>query len=219
VLAGAGGYDTREVVHAAKEMQKAGATGLLSVTPYYNKPTPEGLFQHFSAVADATPLPIVLYNVPGRTGCNIDPTTMARLASIPHVVGVKEASGNIQQIAETLRAVPSSFIVVSGDDALTVPMMAIGGRGIISVASNEIPADMVGMVEAAERGDYQAARALHHRLLPLLLVNFVESNPVPVKWAMARLGLCEEVYRLPMVPPRQASKDRILAVMQDLGVV
>jgi 4-hydroxy-tetrahydrodipicolinate synthase len=219
VLAGAGGYDTREVVNAAKEMQKAGATGLLSVTPYYNKPTPEGLFQHFSAVADATPLPIVLYNVPGRTGCNIDPTTMARLASIPHVVGVKEASGNIQQIAETLRAVPSSFIVVSGDDALTVPMMAIGGRGIISVASNEIPADMVGMVEAAERGDYQAARALHHRLLPLLLVNFVESNPVPVKWAMARLGLCEEVYRLPMVPPRQASKDRILAVMQDLGVV
>jgi 4-hydroxy-tetrahydrodipicolinate synthase len=157
--------------------------------------------------------------VPGRTGCNIDPTTMARLASIPHVVGVKEASGNIQQIAETLRAVPSSFIVVSGDDALTVPMMAIGGRGIISVASNEIPVDMVGMVEAAERGDYQAARALHHRLLPLLLVNFVESNPVPVKWAMARLGLCEEVYRLPMVPPRQASKDRILAVMQDLGVV
>ena len=219
VLAGAGGYDTREVVHAAKEMQRAGATGLLSVTPYYNKPTPEGLFQHFSAVAEATPLPIVLYNVPGRTGCNIDPTTMARLATIPHVVGVKEASGNIQQIAETLRAVPPSFIVVSGDDALTLPMMSIGGRGIISVASNEVPAEMVKMVEAAERGDFQAARALHHRLLPLLLVNFVESNPVPVKWAMARLGLCEEVYRLPMVPPRPASKDRILAVLQDLGVV
>jgi 4-hydroxy-tetrahydrodipicolinate synthase len=219
VLAGAGGYDTREVVHAAKEMQKAGASGLLSVTPYYNKPTPEGLFQHFSAVADATPLPIVLYNVPGRTGCNIDPTTMARLATIPHVAGVKEASGNIQQIAETLRAVPPGFIVVSGDDALTVPMMAIGGRGIISVASNEVPADMVRMVEAAERGDFQAARTLHHRLLPLLLVNFVESNPGPVKWAAARMGLCEEVYRLPMVPPRQASQDRILAVLRELGAV
>ena len=219
VLAGAGGYDTREVVHAAKEMQKAGASGLLSVTPYYNKPTPEGLFQHFSAVADATPLPIVLYNVPGRTGCNIDPTTMARLAAIPHVAGVKEASGNIQQIAETLRAVPPGFIVVSGDDALTVPMMAIGGRGIISVASNEVPADMVRMVEAAERGDFQAARTLHHRLLPLLLVNFVESNPGPVKWAAARMGLCEEVYRLPMVPPRQASQDRILAVLRELGTV
>ena len=159
VLAGAGGYDTREVAHAAKEMEKAGATGLLSVTPYYNKPTPEGLFQHFSTVADATQLPIVLYNVPGRTGCNMDAATIARLATIPHVVGVKEASGNIQQMAEVLRAVPPDFLVLSGDDAITVPLMAIGGRGIISVASNEIPAEMVEMVEAAERGDYQRARS------------------------------------------------------------
>jgi len=151
VLAGAGGYDTREVAHAAKEMEKAGATGLLSVTPYYNKPTPEGLFQHFSAVADATRLPIVLYNVPGRTGCNMDAATIARLATIPHVVGVKEASGNIQQMAEVVRAVPPDFLVLSGDDAITVPLMAIGGRGIVSVASNEIPAEMVEMVEAAER--------------------------------------------------------------------
>jgi 4-hydroxy-tetrahydrodipicolinate synthase len=218
VLAGAGGYDTKEVVHAAKEMQKAGAAGLLSVTPYYNKPTPEGLFQHFSAVAGATPLPIVLYNVPGRTGCNIDAATMARLATIPRVVGVKEASGNVQQMAEILRAVPPEFIVVSGDDALTLPLMAIGGRGIISVASNEVPAEMAQMVEAAERGDYAAARVLHHRLLPLLLVNFVESNPGPVKWAMAAMGLCEEVYRLPMVPPRTASKERILGVLTNLGM-
>jgi 4-hydroxy-tetrahydrodipicolinate synthase len=218
VMAGAGGYDTREVVHAAREMHQAGANGLLSVTPYYNKPTPEGLFQHFSAVADATELPIVLYNVPGRTGCNMEAPTVARLATIPHIVGVKEASGNIQQMAEILRAVPASFQVLSGDDAITIPLMAIGGRGIISVASNSVPAEMAQMVEAAERGDYQAARALHQRLLPLLLVNFVESNPGPVKFSMAAMGLCEEVFRLPMVPPRQASKDKILAAMAELGL-
>jgi 4-hydroxy-tetrahydrodipicolinate synthase len=218
VLAGAGGYDTREVAHAAKEMETAGATGLLSVTPYYNKPTPEGLFQHFSAVADATQLPIVLYNVPGRTGCNMDAATIARLATIPHVVGVKEASGNIQQMAEVVRAVPPDFLVLSGDDAITVPLMAIGGRGIISVASNEIPADMVEMVEAAERGDYQRARIVHQRLLPLLLGNFVESNPGPVKFAMAAMGLCEPVYRLPMVPPRPAAQEKLLAVLSELGI-
>jgi 4-hydroxy-tetrahydrodipicolinate synthase len=218
VMAGAGGYDTREVVHAAEQMRKAGATGLLSVTPYYNKPTPEGLFQHFSAVAAATDLPILLYNVPGRTGCNMDAPTVARLASIPHIIGVKEASGNIQQMAEILRAVPPDFQVLSGDDAITVPLMAIGGRGIISVASNVIPAEMAQMVEAAERGDYQAARTSHHRLLPFLLVNFVESNPGPVKFAMAALGLCDEVYRLPMVPPRQASKDKVLSVLAELGL-
>jgi 4-hydroxy-tetrahydrodipicolinate synthase len=218
VMAGAGGYDTREVVHAAREMQKAGANGLLSVTPYYNKPTPEGLFQHFSAIADATDLPILLYNVPGRTGCNMEAPTVARLATIPHIVGVKEASGNIQQMAEILRAVPPTFQVLSGDDAITIPLMAIGGRGIISVASNSIPAEMAQLVEAAERGDYQAARALHQRLLPLLLVNFVEANPGPVKFSMAAMGLCEEVFRLPMVSPRQASKDKILAVMTELGL-
>jgi len=218
VLAGAGGYDTREVAHAAKEMEKAGATGLLSVTPYYNKPTPEGLFQHFSAVADATRLPIVLYNVPGRTGCNMDAATIARLATIPHLVGVKEASGNIQQMAEVIRAVPPDFLVLSGDDAITVPLMAIGGRGIVSVASNEIPAEMVEMVEAAERGDYQRARTVHQRLLPLLLGNFVESNPGPVKFAMAAMGLCELVYRLPMVPPRPAAQEKLLAVLNELGI-
>jgi len=218
VLAGAGGYDTREVAHAAKEMEKAGATGLLSVTPYYNKPTPEGLFQHFSAVADATRLPIVLYNVPGRTGCNMDAATIARLATIPHVVAVKEASGNIQQMAEVVRAVPPDFLVLSGDDAITVPLMAIGGRGIISVASNEVPAEMVEMVEAAEHGDYQRARTVHQRLLPLLLGNFVESNPGPVKFAMAAMGLCELVYRLPMVPPRPAAQEKLLAVLNELGI-
>lgn len=218
VLAGAGGYDTREVAHAAEAMERAGAHGLLSVTPYYNKPTPEGLYEHFKSVAASTSLPIVLYNVPGRTGCNIDPATLARLATIPNIVGVKEASGNITQMAEVCRAVPPGFVVLSGDDAITLPLMAIGGRGVISVASNEVPGDMVAMVEAAERGDYAEARQVHHRLLPLLLINFVESNPGPVKFAMAAMGLCEETFRLPMVVPRAASRERILAVMREVGL-
>ena len=218
VLAGAGGYDTKEVVHAAREMHRIGAQGLLSVTPYYNRPTPEGLYQHFKAIADATPLPIVLYNVPGRTGCNIDPATCARLATIPTVVGVKEASGNVQQMAEICRAVPSDFLVLSGDDALTVPLMAIGGRGIISVASNEIPAEMSQMVEAAERGDYAAARAIHTRILPLMLGNFMESSPGPVKFAMAAMGLCEPVFRLPMVLPRSSSQEKMIGILRELGL-
>ena len=216
VMAGAGGYDTKEVAHAAKEMQKAGATGLLSVTPYYNKPTPEGLFEHFTAVADATPLPIMLYNVPGRTGCNIDAKTCARLATISTVIGVKEASGNIQQMVEICKAVPADFLVLSGDDALTLPLMAVGGRGVISVAGNEIPAEMVKMVEAAERGDYASARAVHARILPLMLGNFIESNPGPVKFAMAVMGLCEDVFRLPMVSPRPASQQQILDILKEL---
>jgi 4-hydroxy-tetrahydrodipicolinate synthase len=218
VLAGAGGYDTKEVAQTARVMEKAGVQGLLSVTPYYNKPTPEGLYQHFKVIADATPLPIILYNVPGRTGCNIDPATCARLASISTIVGVKEASGNIQQMAEVCRAVPEDFIVLSGDDALTLPLMAIGGRGIISVASNEIPAEMAQLVEAAERGDYATARKIHARLLPLLLGNFIESNPGPVKFAMAAMGLCEDVFRLPMVTPRAASQEKILNILKELGL-
>ena len=218
VLAGAGGYNTEEIIHAAKEMQKAGADGLLSVTPYYNRPTPEGLYAHYKAIADSTPLPIVVYNVPGRTGCNVDPATLVKLATIPTIVAVKEASGNITQMAEICRAVPEKFLVLSGDDSITLPLMAIGGRGIISVASNEIPAEMVQMVEAAERGDFATARRWHHKLLPIMQVNFVESSPGPVKFAMAAMGLCEEVFRLPMVPPRASSKEKVLAALKDLGM-
>jgi 4-hydroxy-tetrahydrodipicolinate synthase len=218
VLAGAGGYNTHEVVQAALRMRAAGADGILSVTPYYNKPTPEGLFQHYRAIAEGAGLPIVVYNVPGRTGCNVDPATLVRLSGVPNIVGVKEASGNVTQMCEICAAVPENFIVLSGDDALTLPLMAVGGRGIISVASNEIPAEMSRMVELAERGDFAAARALHQRLLPLMQVNFIESNPIPVKSAMATLGLLEEIYRLPMVPPRPASKQKIEAVLQSLGI-
>lgn len=218
VLAGAGGYNTHEVIQAARRLRDAGANGILSVTPYYNKPTPEGLYQHYRAIAEAVGLPIVVYNVPGRTGCNVDPATLLRLSGIPNIAGVKEASGNVTQMCEICAAVPDDFIVLSGDDALTLPLMAIGGRGIVSVASNEIPAEMSRLVELAERGDFAAARALHQRLLPLMQVNFIESNPIPVKSAMATLGLLEEVYRLPMVPPRPASKQKIDAVLQSLGI-
>jgi 4-hydroxy-tetrahydrodipicolinate synthase len=216
VLAGAGGYDTQEVGHVARRMERAGANGILSVTPYYNKPTPDGLVQHYSAIAGATPLPIVVYNVPGRTGCNVDVSTLVRLSAIPNVVGVKEASGNVTQMCEICRAVRDDFLVLSGDDALTLPLMAVGGHGIISVASNEVPDRMARMVELAEQNDFAAARRLHAELLPLMLVNFIESNPIPVKSAMAAMGLLEEVYRLPMVPPRAASRERILRVLADL---
>jgi len=219
VLAGAGGYDTKEVIESAAEVMKAGAQGLLSVTPYYNKPSQEGLYQHYRAIAGATPLPILVYNVPGRTGVNVEVDTLVRLAAIPNIAGVKEASGNVTQMCEICAAVPPAFIVLSGDDALTLPLMAVGGRGIISVASNEIPAEMVEMVEAAERGDFAGARAIHTRILPLMQINFVEANPIPVKAAMAAMGLLEEVYRLPLVPPKKESKQKIARVLNDLGLL
>ena len=213
VLAGAGGYDTKEVVESARAMQSAGASGLLSVTPYYNKPTPEGLYRHYQAIAEATPLPIIVYNVPGRTGCNVDPATLARLATIPHVAGVKEASGNMTQICEAVKAVPADFLVMCGDDALTLPAMAVGARGIISVASNELPSEMAQLVEAAEANDFSFAREIHSRILPLMLANFTESNPGPVKAVMAMMGLLEENYRLPMVPPRAETRDKLARVL------
>ena len=219
VLAGAGGNDTREVIHAARLMERAGANGLLSVTPYYNKPTPDGLFQHYKAIAESTTLPVIVYSVQGRTGVNVDVDTLVRLSSIPNIVGVKEASGNIQQLCEICGAVPADFLVLSGDDAVTLPLMAVGGCGVISVASNEVPREMSQMVEAAERGDFAAARKLHASLLPLMLVNFVESNPIPVKAAMAAMGLLEEHFRLPMVPPRQESRVKILKVLGELGLL
>jgi 4-hydroxy-tetrahydrodipicolinate synthase len=219
ILAGAGGYDTREVVHAVAEMKKAGADGILSVTPYYNRPTQEGLFQHYRAIAESTTLPIVVYNVPGRTGCNIEPATVVRLATLPNIVGIKEASGNMTQMCEVCRLVPESFLVLSGDDAVTLPLMAVGGRGVISVVSNQIPAEMAQMVEAAERGDFKAALAIHTRIMPLMQINFVESSPGPVKAAMALMGLIEETYRLPIVSPRAESKEKIGAVLKALGLL
>ena len=218
VLAGAGGYDTRGVIDLAADMRRAGADGILSVTPYYNKPTPEGIYQHYRAIAESTPLPIVVYNVPGRTGCNVDVGTLCRLADIPNIVGVKEASANMLQMCEICRAVPTGFSVLSGDDLFAVPLLSVGGSGVISVASNEAPEEMSRLVSVALNGDFDTARQLHTRLLPLMLVNFIETNPIPVKAAMAHLGLLEPHFRLPMVPPRPDSLARIVQVLDELGI-
>jgi len=218
VLAGAGGYNTHEVIELARDLQDRGADGILSVTPYYNKPTQEGLYQHYEAIAAAIRLPIVVYSVQGRTGVNVEPATLARLAQIENIVGVKEASGNIGQMATVLHEVPSTFTVLSGDDAITIPLAALGGRGVISVVSNEIPGPMTELAQACLRGDFAAARVIQARYLPLMNVNFVESNPIPVKAAMARMGLLQLVYRLPMVPPSAASLVKIEKVLEAVGL-
>ena len=219
VLAGAGGYYTREVIELAVELERLGVDGILSVTPYYNKPTQEGLYQHYRAIASAIHIPILVYSVQGRTGVNVEPSTLARLARIENIVGVKEASGNIAQMAAILNEVPSDFTVLSGDDAITIPLMALGGRGIISVASNEIPREMTELAQACLRGDFEAARAIQKRYFALMSVNFVESNPIPVKAAMALMGLLEPVYRLPMVPPSEANLARIEKVLESAGLL
>ena len=218
VLAGAGGYDTREVVELVRDMERVGATGVLSVTPYYNKPTPEGLYQHFKTIAAATSLPVMLYNVPGRTGINLDVRTTARLSEIPNIIGIK-APGDLVQMSEIVAATDDTFLVLSGDDPVTVASMAVGGAGVVSVASNEAPAEMVQVVELCERGDFAAARKLHHWLMPLLQVNFVESNPIPCKAAMAAMGLIDEVYRLPLVPPSPSARDKVMHVLQELKML
>ena len=216
VLAGAGGYNTREVIEAAKEFEGLGADGILSVTPYYNKPTQEGLFQHYKAIAEAVPLPIVLYNVPGRTGVNLEPLTVKRLAAIENIVGIKEASGNVGQMAALVNAVPEHFAILSGDDAVTLPLIALGGRGVISVASNEIPGEMTRLVHACLNNDYWAGRELQRKFLGLMEINFVESNPIPVKAAMALMGLLEPVWRLPLVAPKGENLARIRNVLVSL---
>src|SRR5262245_28794209 len=182
VLAGAGGYNTHEVINLARELEALGADGLLSVTPYYNKPTQEGLYQHYRAIAESTNLPIIVYSVQGRTGVNVEPLTLKRLAEIDNIVGVKEASGTIGQQAAVCHHVPERFVVLSGDDSITLPLMALGGRGLISVVSNEIPAETAALVHAGLRGDFEEARNVQRKYLPLMEVNFVEANPIPVKW-------------------------------------
>jgi len=219
VLAGAGGYNTSEVISIARELADIGANGILSVTPYYNKPTQEGLFQHYRAIADAVPLPIILYSVQGRTGVNIEPATVKRLAGIENIVGIKEASGNVSQMAAILNTVPEGFTVLSGDDALTIPVIALGGRGVISVVSNEIPREMARLTRAALDGDFQTAREIHRRYHALMEINFVESNPIPVKAAMAEMRLLEAVWRLPLVVPKLENRERIRAVLESVELV
>jgi 4-hydroxy-tetrahydrodipicolinate synthase len=219
ILAGAGGYDTRKVIEMAREIERMGADGILSVTPYYNKPTQEGLYHHYKAIASAISLPIILYNVPPRTNVNVDPATLRRLAEIENIIGVKEASGNIAQITQVIQQTPEEFIVLSGDDAVTLPIVAMGGRGIISVASNEIPAQMTRLAQLCLSGDFAGARALQRTYTPLLDVNFIETNPVPVKAGMAEMGLLEPVWRLPLVPPRVENLAKIRSVLESLALL
>jgi 4-hydroxy-tetrahydrodipicolinate synthase len=219
VLGGAGGYNTAEVIELAQDLAQIGVDGILSVTPYYNKPTQEGLYQHYRAIASSITLPIVVYSVQGRTGVNVEPATLARLAQIDNIVGVKEASGSISQMASVIQQVPPEFLVLSGDDAITLPLIALGGRGLISVASNEIPAEMAQLVHFCLSGDFASARDLQRRLLPLMEVNFIESNPIPVKAAMALMGLLDPIYRLPMVPPKPENLERIKSVLAQTGLL
>jgi 4-hydroxy-tetrahydrodipicolinate synthase len=219
VLGGAGGYNTAEVIELALELKALGVDGILSVTPYYNKPTQEGLYQHYKAIASAARLPIVVYSVQGRTGVNVEPATLKRLAEIDYIVGVKEASGNISQMAQVIHQVPSSFTVLSGDDSVAIPLIALGGKGIISVVSNEIPKEMTLLAKAALDGDFERAREIQRQYLPLMDVNFIESNPIPVKAGMAMMGLLEPVWRLPMVPPSEANRVKIEKVLETLGLL
>jgi 4-hydroxy-tetrahydrodipicolinate synthase len=219
VLAGAGTNDTRTAVEKSKAAAALGAHGVLSVGPYYNKPMPEGYYRHFATIADAVSVPVVIYNVPGRTGSNIDPKTLHRLAGHGNVRGVKEASGSLGQIMEILRDRPEGFEVLSGDDAFTLAVMAHGGEGVISVAANQVPGPMHDLVAACARGDFAEGRRIHNRLLRLMNLNFVESNPVPVKASLALLGLCEESYRLPMCPPTEATREALRDALRELGLL
>jgi 4-hydroxy-tetrahydrodipicolinate synthase len=219
VLAGAGGNDTAHVIKMARECEALGANGILSVSPYYNKPTQEGLYQHFKAIAAAVRVPVILYNIPGRTGVNVEPSTVKRLAEVENIIGVKEASGNISQMAALVADVPEDFIVLSGDDGITLPLMALGGRGLISVTSNEIPAEMTRIVKLALANDFAAARKIHERYFRVMEMNFVETNPGPVKAAMALMGLLDPAFRLPLVAPKPESLAKIRSALEAVGLV
>jgi len=220
VVAGATSNATAEAVEKAKTVAtKKGVDAVLTASPYYNKPTQEGQFQHFRAIAEAIDKPTILYNVPGRTAANIEPPTLVRLAKIKNIAGVKEASGNISQIAEVCASVPEGFLVFSGDDAITLPVIALGGVGIISVASNEIPREMAEMTRLALAGDWQGARRIQNKFVALMQANFIESNPMPVKAVLAMMGKIEEVYRLPMVPMKKETRARLETIAAEAGLL
>lgn len=220
IVAGATSNCTAEAVERAKTVAAIpGVDAILTASPYYNKPTQEGQYQHFKAIAEAVDKPLVLYNVPGRTAANIEPSTLARLAKIRNIKAVKEASGNLSQIADVCNAVPDDFLVFSGDDAVTLPVMSLGGVGIISVASNEIPKEMAEMTRAALAGDWTTARKIHRKFLPLMQANFLESNPMPVKCVLAMMGRMEENYRLPMLPVKPETKTRLEKIAKEVGLL
>jgi 4-hydroxy-tetrahydrodipicolinate synthase len=220
IIAGATANATQEAVEKAKEAAaRPGVDGILTASPYYNKPTQEGQYQHFRAIAEAVDKPIILYNVPGRTGANIEPATLARLAELPNIVGVKEASGDMAQIAEVASSVPENFALFSGDDAITLPVIAVGGVGVISVAGNEIPREMAEMTRAALNNDWVSARQIQRKYLALMQANFIETNPLPVKAVLAMMGKIEEIYRLPLVPMRRDTRSKLQRIAAEAGIV
>jgi 4-hydroxy-tetrahydrodipicolinate synthase len=220
IMAGATSNDTKDAVAKTKEVSsRMGVDFVLTATPYYNKPTQEGIYQHFRAIADASHKPVILYNIAGRTGTNIETPTLRRLAEIPNITGVKEASGNIAQIAEVCATVPEDFLVFSGDDAITLAVIGLGGVGMVSVVSNEIPAEMTRMTQAALANKWEVARSIFRKYLPLIQANFIESNPGPVKAVLSMMGRIEEVYRLPLVPLRPDNRAKLEKVVSEVGLL
>lgn len=214
IIAGAGSNSTKKSIEHARRAKELGADAILSITPYYNKPTQQGLYAHFAEIANAVDIPIIMYNVPGRTGVNMTAETTLKIAEeIPNVVGIKESSGNLIQVMEIIRNKPDGFKVYSGDDSLAFPIILAGGDGVISVASNEVPDLMKQLVSACLNGEIEKARGLHYKLLPLMEANFIETNPIPVKSAMAMLGLIKEVYRLPLVKMSEKNKEKLRSIL------
>ncbi|OPL16761.1 MAG: 4-hydroxy-tetrahydrodipicolinate synthase [delta proteobacterium MLS_D] len=219
VIAGSGSNNTAEAIRLTKHAYEAGADGVLMLSPYYNRPTQEGIYRHFKAVAEEVPIPIIIYNVPSRTGSNVLPETLARLAVIDNIVGVKEATGDLKQISSVVNLCGNDFSVLSGDDFTLLPILAIGGRGVVSVASNVIPGDMAAMVDAFEAGDLAEARRLHYKMWPLMQALFYETNPIPLKAALALMGKIEYEYRLPMCPPSDENYEKLKKVMTSYGLI
>lgn len=219
VIAGTGSNSTAEALRLTRHAWEAGADGALLVCPYYNRPTQEGLYQHYRTIAEEVPIPIIIYNIPGRTGTNLLPETLARLAEIKNIVGVKEASGSLKQMSDVIQLCGSDFDVLSGDDIFTLPLLAIGGKGVISVISNVVPADMAEMVDVFATGDLEQARALHYRMAPLTDVLFIETNPIPVKAALAMMGKIEYELRLPLCRMSEKNEGTLKKVMQDYGLI
>jgi 4-hydroxy-tetrahydrodipicolinate synthase len=219
VIAGTGSNSTAEALMLTKHAKKAGADASLQVSPYYNKPTQEGLYQHFKAIAEGADLPIIVYNIASRTGVNIEPETMARISKIKNIVGVKESSGNLEQMARIRYLCGDKFDLISGDDGLTLPLLAIGGRGVISVVNNIVPKDVSDMVAKFKKGDIEGARKLHYRLLPLIKAVFLETNPIPVKTAMGLMGMIEPSMRLPLCPMSETNLEKLKQALKDYGLL
>ena len=219
VIAGTGSNSTAEALRLTRHAYEAGADGVLMVCPYYNKPTQEGMYQHFQTIAEEVPIPVILYNVPARTGANLLPETVQRLARVRNIVGIKEASGSLKQIMDIINLCPQDFCVLSGDDAIALPVLALGGRGVISVFSNVVPADMAAMIDAYQAGDMIAARKLHYKMLPLMDALFIETNPIPVKAALAMMGKIDYELRLPLCRLSEANEEKLKKILADYGLV